>query len=225
MTANTIAPADIDILRAIAAGDRVHHMRRRRLTNMGLVASAGDLTKLGAEAIAPEPVKPSRKRATGARCEDCTVLLTSRTRSDHAALCSYCLDAAEAENSHADGYADHHREGCRECGTYDAGAHWDQPTTGGDGTRTRGGKTPRPCGCGCKALTSGGLWLPGHDARWAGETGRTIAAQAPITADDDYIQREATRAAEQVGASEALIAKVVRVAETARAKAAKRKAA
>jgi hypothetical protein len=223
MTTNTIAPADLDILRAIAAGDRVHHMRRRRLTNMGLVTSAGDLTKLGAEAIAPDPVKPSRKRAA-ARCEDCTVLLTSRTRSDHATLCSYCLGAAESENSHADGYADHHPEGCRECGNYDAGAYWDQPTTGG-GTRTRGGKSPRPCGCGCKALTSGGLWMPGHDARWAGVVGRTIAEQAPITAGDDYVQREATRAAEQAGASEALTAKVVRVAETARAKKAKRKAA
>lgn len=146
MTANTIAPADLDILRAIAAGDRVHHMRRRRLTNMGLVTSAGDLTKLGAEAIAPEQA-PAKKVA---------------------------------------------------------------PTNA--------------CGCGCGELCKG-LWRPGHDARWAGETGRTITAQAPITADDDYIRREATRAAEQVGASEALTAKVVRVALTARAKKAKRKAA
>jgi hypothetical protein len=27
------------------------------------------------------------------------------------------------------------------------------------------GSTPRPCECECGELTSGGLWLPGHDAR------------------------------------------------------------
>lgn len=26
-------------------------------------------------------------------------------------------------------------------------------------------KTPRPCACGCKGLTRGGTWLPGHDAK------------------------------------------------------------
>jgi hypothetical protein len=80
------------------------------------------------------------------------------------------------------------------------------------------------CGCGCGEPCKG-LWRPGHDARWAGATGRTIAAQAPITAGDDYIRREATRAAEQIGASEALAAKVLRVAQNHLAKAAKRKAA
>lgn len=230
MTANTIAPADLDILRAIAAGDRVHHMRRRRLTNMGLVTSAGDLTKLGAEAIAPAQApasKPSRKRTTGARCEDCTVLLTSRTRSDHATLCSYCLGAAEAENSHADGYADHHPEGCRECGTYDAGAHWDQPA------KSKAAKKSvdlNRCACSpdCESV-SRNLFAPGHDARAAGIAGRRIAADVGVgDASDEDLER---MVADELpdAASDKLVAKAARVARNAivkaRAKQAKRKAA
>lgn len=223
MTVNTIAPADLDILRAIAAGDRVHHMRRRRLTNMGLVTSAGDLTKLGAEAIAPDPVKPSRKRAA-ARCEDCTVLLTSRTRSDHATLCSYCLGAAEAENSHADGYADHHPEGCRECGTYDAGTHWDQPA------KSKAAKKSvdlNRCACSpdCESV-SRNLFAPGHDARAAGIAGRRIAADVGVgDASDEDLER---MVADELpdAASDKLIAKAARVARNAIDKArAKRKAA
>lgn len=80
------------------------------------------------------------------------------------------------------------------------------------------------CGCGCGELCKG-MWRPGHDARWAGATGRQIASYAAL----EDVWPEAERAAADIGASEDLARKVARVAETAlanqAAKTAKRKAA
>jgi hypothetical protein len=35
--------------------------------------------------------------------------------------------------------------------------------------RKRAGRTPQECACGCKGMTKGGTWLPGHDARRHGK--------------------------------------------------------
>lgn len=31
--------------------------------------------------------------------------------------------------------------------------------------KARTAKQPRECACGCKGMTRGGIWLPGHDAK------------------------------------------------------------
>lgn len=69
------------------------------------------------------------------------------------------------------------------------------------------------CACSedCEA-TSRNLFAPGHDARWAGIMGRWVAANH-ASDPEDTIRRMAP-----VGASEALIAKAVRVAVNAQTK-------
>ena len=167
MTA-TIAPADINILRAIAAGDRVHHMRRRRLTNMGLVTSAGDLTKLGAEAI---------------------------SRTD---------DAKQAEQLRAEYAASHPNHGSQNDRDAAIAARCAETK-----------KPAKPCVCSPDCdRTSKGKFAPGHDARWAGVTGRRIATYAAL----EDVWNEAESAGGEVGASRALMLKVVRIAENAIAK-------
>ncbi|TXI59956.1 hypothetical protein [Mycolicibacter arupensis] len=75
------------------------------------------------------------------------------------------------------------------------------------------------CACSedCEAL-SRNLFAPGHDARWAGIMGRWVVANH---ASDP---QETIRRMAPVGASEALIAKAVRVAANAQAKADAKKA-
>lgn len=80
------------------------------------------------------------------------------------------------------------------------------------------------CACSedCEA-TSRNQFAPGHDARWAGITGRAIAVSAPITADEEYLIRMAYDALPTI--SEKLAAKAARVALTAIAKAKAKRAA
>lgn len=153
-------------------------------------------------------------------CLDCGVKLTSRTRPVGvlgSELCSYCNNAAELENSHADGHVEEGEthEGCYECGTYDAKAYWGPVTrTSGNGGAGHKGQ-PRPCGCGCKQVTSGGIWMPGHDSRWAGETGRWAVAN--YASDPEATIRKMAPA----GTTEALIAKATRIATNAKVRTAR----
>ena len=79
-------------------------------------------------------------------------------------------------------------------------------------------RKPRSCGCGCGDLTNGGLWKPGHDARWAGNTGRTVAAELGYMEDNGEIgEHVALRAPE--GTNAALIVKATNVALAAMGKA------
>lgn len=125
---------------------------------------------VGIEAEVEKKAKPSK----AARCIDCEVLLTSRTRTpgmvkEHQ-LCSYCDAAAGFENEHNDGQAEKgdHASGCRGCGTYDAATYWDEYSA------PKKGKTPKDCKCGCGEQTKGGNYNPGHDARHAGQVARAV---------------------------------------------------
>lgn len=82
-------------------------------------------------------------------------------------------------------------------------------------------KKARPCGCGCGEQTGGGLWKPGHDARWAGVVGRQVATDLGFVEDDaEVAEYIALRAPE--GTSDALVAKAAKVARAAMSKAASR---
>ncbi|AOE44398.1 hypothetical protein SEA_GHOBES_47 [Gordonia phage Ghobes] len=134
------------------------------------------VTAAGREAVGvtAEQAEKPKKASKAKRCEDCDVLLTSRTRTSGTlpeyTLCSYCDEAAGFENSHQDGNSElgDHAVGCRECGTYDACTYWDEFTP------AKKGKTPKNCVCGCEQLTRGGNYLPGHDARHAGHLARRV---------------------------------------------------
>ena len=53
----------------------------------------------------------------------------------------------------------------------------------------RRSKTPRKCACDCGGMTGGGLWLPGHDARRAGQVGRMLAQDLDTTDPDELVAR------------------------------------
>lgn len=236
MTANTATDKDLANLRKLADGQKIHHASRKRLDALGLIREDGQLSGDAEFILAgmnPEPaetaaatsVAKKAKTAKAKRCADCDVLLTSRTRGDHDDLCSYCAEAGGMENEHADGMAEvgDHPEGCHECGTYDAGAHWDAvPAKAAKASKRIRSTSPRKCACDCGGVTSGGLWLPGHDARRAGQVGRMLA-QDIDTADLDEL---VARASEFLPAgADKLAAKAARVALNAITKAKAKRAA
>lgn len=73
------------------------------------------------------------------------------------------------------------------------------------------------CGCGAPTVTARALFLSGHDARFAGDLGRRLAAS------EVGPEREALTA-EVDALSPALKAKVLKIAETANRKAAEKAA-
>lgn len=77
-------------------------------------------------------------------------------------------------------------------------------------TRTAKSATLTPCYCGCKGMSKG-FYLPGHDARHAGQVGRAIAANYTTKGFD-------RRTLLNDLPSEKLVAKAERIAETAIAK-------
>ncbi len=77
----------------------------------------------------------------------------------------------------------------------------------------------RPCTCGCGGMTSGGKFLPGHDARWAGETGRQAAQTLKLGATQAEVERAVADLVDShVEVSDALLAKAARIAIATRAK-------
>ena len=139
------------------------------LINRGLVTLDGAhgmwITAEGKAAIGwtkPEGATLGGGRSRAAKCADCGVRLTSRTKTvSNSDLCSYCFEEAGNENEHQDGAPSGvHAEGgspCRECGTYDPAAFW-------AATKTKP-KNLGGCGCGCGEATAGGWYRPGHDAK------------------------------------------------------------
>lgn len=79
--------------------------------------------------------------------------------------------------------------------------------------RRRRSRSPQPCNCHCGQMTGGGAWMPGHDARWAGNAGRQVAALVTIETDPHEIA-ERIRIFAPAAASDALITKAVGVAQT-----------
>ncbi|MEB3065389.1 hypothetical protein [[Mycobacterium] zoologicum] len=95
----------------------------------------------------------------------------------------------------------------------------------GEAKPKRRTKVMRQCGCGCKEMTGGGQYRPGHDARHAGNVGRLVAAEADGSTTSQQV-RELVAA--QLAGRPKLIDKAVKVAtrelERTRMAAAKRTA-
>lgn len=77
----------------------------------------------------------------------------------------------------------------------------------------------RPCTCGCGGMTGGGKFLPGHDARWAGEVGRAAGQTLALSATEaDALAAVADLQDSHDEVSDALLAKAARIAVATRAK-------
>lgn len=129
------------------------------------------ITDLGRQCATPKPAPTPKARAPRkpTHCTDCEVRLTPARRSDTEGLCTYCEEASMNHNEHQDDApAGIHTadQPCVYCGTYDPTAHWAPKP------RQRKVATPQECRCGCGDMTKGGNYLPGHDARHAGQVAR-----------------------------------------------------
>lgn len=133
------------------------------------------ITDLGRRCATPKPKAEKKTRTRKpTNCADCEIRLTPSRRSDSEELCRYCEEASMNFNEHQDGApvgthtAD---QPCTECGTWDPTAHYAPKP------RVRKAPTPQDCRCGCGKQTKGGNYLPGHDARHAGQVARWIVEQ------------------------------------------------
>lgn len=88
-----------------------------------------------------------------------------------------------------------------------------------DADKPKRSRKMRPCTCGCGGMTGGGKFLPGHDARWAGEVGRAAGQTLALSATEaDALAAVADLQDSHDEVSDALLAKAARIAIATRAK-------
>lgn len=88
-----------------------------------------------------------------------------------------------------------------------------------DADKPKRSRKMRPCTCGCGGMTGGGKFLPGHDARWAGEVGRAAGQTLALSATEaDALAAVADLQDSHDEVSDALLAKAARIAVATRAK-------